>query len=67
VSETGHGAPAQHSADWIDDTEFAAYGLDDNETGELRQWALSWADDIALGSMSRKSLTRTDKLSHLIA
>ncbi|MGH3311740.1 MAG: nucleotidyl transferase AbiEii/AbiGii toxin family protein [Streptomyces sp.] len=35
-------------ADWIDDTEFAAYGLDDDETNELRRWALSWADDIAI-------------------
>jgi hypothetical protein len=34
-------------ADWIDDTEFAAYGLDDSETAELRRWALSWAEDIA--------------------
>jgi hypothetical protein len=34
-------------ADWIDDTEFAAYGLDDSETAQLRRWALSWAEDIA--------------------
>ncbi|MFI1974499.1 nucleotidyl transferase AbiEii/AbiGii toxin family protein [Streptomyces wedmorensis] len=34
-------------ADWIDDTEFAAYGLDDHQTLELRQWAQEWADDIA--------------------
>ncbi|MFF7443490.1 nucleotidyl transferase AbiEii/AbiGii toxin family protein [Streptomyces sp. NPDC008122] len=34
-------------ADWIDDTEFAAYGLDDHQTIELRQWAQEWADDIA--------------------
>ncbi|MEV4936467.1 nucleotidyl transferase AbiEii/AbiGii toxin family protein [Streptomyces zaomyceticus] len=34
-------------ADWIDDTEFAAYGLDDHETIELRRWAQEWADDIA--------------------
>jgi hypothetical protein len=34
-------------ADWIDDTEFAAYGLDDSETAELRLWALSWTEDIA--------------------
>jgi hypothetical protein len=33
-------------ADWIDDTEFAAYGLDD-DTAELRRWALSWAEGIA--------------------
>ncbi|PCG86005.1 hypothetical protein CIB93_10895 [Streptomyces sp. WZ.A104] len=33
-------------ADWIDDTEFAAYGLDDREIVELRQWAQIWADDI---------------------
>ncbi|MEU0402744.1 nucleotidyl transferase AbiEii/AbiGii toxin family protein [Streptomyces sp. NPDC006197] len=34
-------------ADWIDDTEFAAYGLDEQSIGELRQWAQAWADDIA--------------------
>ncbi|MFE2555461.1 nucleotidyl transferase AbiEii/AbiGii toxin family protein [Streptomyces sp. NPDC059352] len=34
-------------ADWIDDTEFAAYGLDDQQTIELRWWAQEWADDIA--------------------
>ncbi|MGP3926584.1 nucleotidyl transferase AbiEii/AbiGii toxin family protein [Streptomyces sp. 8N616] len=33
--------------DWIDDTEFAAYGLSDHQVDELRQWARSWADDIA--------------------
>ncbi|MFF2007511.1 nucleotidyl transferase AbiEii/AbiGii toxin family protein [Streptomyces sp. NPDC058195] len=34
-------------ADWIDDTEFAAYGLDNHQTIELRQWAQEWTDDIA--------------------
>ncbi|MFD3331492.1 nucleotidyl transferase AbiEii/AbiGii toxin family protein [Streptomyces sp. NPDC058700] len=34
-------------ADWIDDTEFEAYGLDDQQTIELRRWAQEWADDIA--------------------
>jgi hypothetical protein len=33
--------------DWIDDREFAAYGLDDQAITELRQWAQTWADDIA--------------------
>ncbi|MEU4209722.1 nucleotidyl transferase AbiEii/AbiGii toxin family protein [Streptomyces sp. NPDC026206] len=33
-------------ADWIDDREFAAYGLDPERTGELRRWAQAWADDI---------------------
>lgn len=33
--------------DWIDDAEFAAYGLDAESTAELRRWAQSWADDIA--------------------
>ncbi|MEV4450060.1 nucleotidyl transferase AbiEii/AbiGii toxin family protein [Streptomyces mirabilis] len=33
-------------ADWIDDTEFAAYGLDEPAVTELRRWAQSWADDI---------------------
>ncbi|MEU1331319.1 nucleotidyl transferase AbiEii/AbiGii toxin family protein [Streptomyces sp. NPDC005865] len=32
--------------DWIDDTEFAAYGLDEPAINELRRWAQSWADDI---------------------
>lgn len=34
-------------ADWIDDREFAAYGLDDRAIAELRRWAQDWADDIA--------------------
>jgi hypothetical protein len=34
-------------ADWIDDTEFAAYRLDEQAITELRQWAQTWADDIA--------------------
>ncbi|MFD7445685.1 nucleotidyl transferase AbiEii/AbiGii toxin family protein [Streptomyces sp. NPDC059909] len=34
-------------ADWIDDTEFAAYGLDDDTITELRRWAQTWSDDIA--------------------
>lgn len=33
--------------DWIDDTEFAAYGLDDAAIGDLRRWAQQWSDDIA--------------------
>ncbi|MET8441974.1 MULTISPECIES: nucleotidyl transferase AbiEii/AbiGii toxin family protein [Streptomyces] len=33
-------------ADWIDDTEFAAYGLDEKAIAGLRQWAQTWADDI---------------------
>jgi hypothetical protein len=32
--------------DWIDDTEFAAYGLDEPAITTLRRWAQSWADDI---------------------
>ncbi|MFD5700637.1 nucleotidyl transferase AbiEii/AbiGii toxin family protein [Streptomyces lasiicapitis] len=34
-------------ADWIDDTEFAAYGLDEQAIAGLRRWAQEWADDIA--------------------
>ncbi|MEU6194118.1 nucleotidyl transferase AbiEii/AbiGii toxin family protein [Streptomyces sp. NPDC047061] len=34
-------------ADWIDDTEFEAYGLDDAAIAALRHWAQTWADDIA--------------------
>ncbi|WP_411105029.1 nucleotidyl transferase AbiEii/AbiGii toxin family protein [Streptomyces sp. cmx-4-9] len=33
-------------ADWADDSEFAAYGLTDDETAELRSWAQNWADDL---------------------
>lgn len=33
-------------ADWIDDTEFAAYGLDESAIAELREWARRWADHI---------------------
>lgn len=33
-------------SDWIDETEFAAYGLDEKEIDELRRWALTWAEDI---------------------
>ncbi|WP_406225290.1 nucleotidyl transferase AbiEii/AbiGii toxin family protein [Streptomyces anulatus] len=33
-------------ADWIDDTEFAAYGLDEQAITGLRQWAQAWGDDI---------------------
>ncbi|MBB5933874.1 nucleotidyl transferase AbiEii/AbiGii toxin family protein [Streptomyces zagrosensis] len=33
-------------ADWIDDTEFAAYGLGEEAIAGLRQWAQAWADDI---------------------
>lgn len=34
-------------AEWIDDVEFAAYGLDEGSIHALRQWAQEWADDIA--------------------
>ncbi|MEV6206388.1 nucleotidyl transferase AbiEii/AbiGii toxin family protein [Kitasatospora sp. NPDC051914] len=33
-------------ADWIDDEEFLAYGLDENDIAELREWAKAWADDL---------------------
>ncbi|MEV5508933.1 nucleotidyl transferase AbiEii/AbiGii toxin family protein [Streptomyces orinoci] len=33
-------------ADWIDDAEFAAYGLSEQEIAELRRWAQRWADEI---------------------
>ncbi|MEU4178341.1 nucleotidyl transferase AbiEii/AbiGii toxin family protein [Streptomyces sp. NPDC026589] len=32
--------------DWIDDTEFAAYGLDEQAITGLRRWAQAWATDI---------------------
>ncbi|MEW2575115.1 nucleotidyl transferase AbiEii/AbiGii toxin family protein [Streptomyces syringium] len=34
-------------SEWIDDREFAAYGLDETATAALRRWAQLWADDIA--------------------
>ncbi|ARZ69196.1 hypothetical protein M1P56_34605 [Streptomyces sp. HU2014] len=34
-------------SEWLDDGEFAAYGLDDGEIQELRRWAQEWVDDIA--------------------
>jgi predicted nucleotidyltransferase component of viral defense system len=34
-------------AEWIDDREFAAYGVDDEAISGLRRWAQEWADDIA--------------------
>ena len=33
--------------EWIDDKEFAAYGLDENAVAGIRRWAQEWADDIA--------------------
>ncbi|MGW6949499.1 nucleotidyl transferase AbiEii/AbiGii toxin family protein [Streptomyces xanthophaeus] len=33
-------------ADWADDEEFAAYGLTEAETAELRAWAQRWASDL---------------------
>ncbi|MGW1072259.1 hypothetical protein [Streptomyces sp. NPDC002537] len=34
-------------AEWLDDGEFTAYGLDEERIAELRQWAQVWVDDIA--------------------
>ncbi|MFF3911504.1 nucleotidyl transferase AbiEii/AbiGii toxin family protein [Streptomyces sp. NPDC001848] len=34
-------------AEWIDDSEFATYGLDGTAIADLRRWAQQWADDIA--------------------
>jgi hypothetical protein len=34
-------------ADWVDDTEFARYGVDERGVAELRRWAQEWADEIA--------------------
>ncbi|MGI5261028.1 hypothetical protein [Streptomyces angustmyceticus] len=33
-------------AEWYDDEEFAAYGLTENSTTELRSWAQQWASDL---------------------
>lgn len=33
-------------ADWVDDDEFAAYGLTEDETAEVRAWARRWTDDL---------------------
>lgn len=34
-------------AEWIADSEFAAYGLDETDRAELLRWAEAWVDDIA--------------------
>ncbi|MEU0701501.1 MULTISPECIES: nucleotidyl transferase AbiEii/AbiGii toxin family protein [Streptomyces] len=34
-------------ADWVDDAEFAAYGLGEGDVPVLRSWAQAWANDIA--------------------
>ncbi|MFD3549734.1 nucleotidyl transferase AbiEii/AbiGii toxin family protein [Streptomyces sp. NPDC058655] len=34
-------------ADWIDDAEFTAYGLDESAMAALRAWAQLWSDDLA--------------------
>ncbi|MGW5659527.1 nucleotidyl transferase AbiEii/AbiGii toxin family protein [Streptomyces sp. NPDC003758] len=34
-------------AEWLDDSQFAAYGLDETAITELHRWAQQWADDIA--------------------
>ncbi|WP_432138509.1 MULTISPECIES: nucleotidyl transferase AbiEii/AbiGii toxin family protein [unclassified Streptomyces] len=34
-------------AEWLDDREFAACGLDEAAIAGLRRWAQEWADDIA--------------------
>lgn len=33
-------------AEWIDDAEFEAYGLDNDAIEDLRAWAQEWADDL---------------------
>ena len=33
---------------WASDEEFAAHGLDAEEIGQLRQWALEWESDLGL-------------------
>ncbi|MGH1551319.1 hypothetical protein ACRAWF_01300 [Streptomyces sp. L7] len=33
---------------WVSDEEFAAHGLDAEETGQLRRWALEWESDLGL-------------------
>ncbi|MEV5435146.1 hypothetical protein AB0K80_03785 [Streptomyces sp. NPDC052682] len=33
--------------DWLDDREFAVFGLDEGDIAEVRRWAQEWADDIA--------------------
>ncbi|MFF1300793.1 MULTISPECIES: nucleotidyl transferase AbiEii/AbiGii toxin family protein [unclassified Streptomyces] len=34
------------SAQWIDDAEFEAYGLSQDQIAELRQWAQEWVSDL---------------------
>ncbi|MFE2421396.1 hypothetical protein [Streptomyces hokutonensis] len=33
---------------WVSDEEFAAHGLDAEEIGQLRRWALDWESDLGL-------------------
>ncbi|MFI8105863.1 nucleotidyl transferase AbiEii/AbiGii toxin family protein [Streptomyces sp. NPDC086023] len=33
-------------SDWLDDSEFTKYGLDETAIAQLRSWALDWAADI---------------------
>lgn len=46
--------------DWIDDSEFAVYGLDDETIHRLRDWACGWADDMARRSAADKPYTDDD-------
>ncbi|WP_327188785.1 nucleotidyl transferase AbiEii/AbiGii toxin family protein [Streptomyces xinghaiensis] len=34
-------------ADWYEDEDYAAYGLDSGQIEELKAWALAWAEDLA--------------------
>ena len=34
------------SAQWRADEEFSAYGLTEQQIGELRGWAQAWSDDL---------------------
>ncbi|MGW0601169.1 nucleotidyl transferase AbiEii/AbiGii toxin family protein [Streptomyces sp. NPDC002776] len=33
-------------ADWYEDEDYAAYGLTSRQIGELKTWALEWAEDL---------------------
>ncbi|MEV0929070.1 nucleotidyl transferase AbiEii/AbiGii toxin family protein [Streptomyces spongiicola] len=33
-------------ADWYEDEDYAAYGLTSRQIGELKAWALEWAEDL---------------------
>ncbi|GGY05265.1 hypothetical protein [Streptomyces hiroshimensis] len=48
-------------AEWIADSEFAAYGLDETDRAGLLRWAEAWVDDIAERLMEEAPYEDTDE------